>query len=202
MNKEYTWEIIPKNTPNLKRKCNRCDCNSFYCSNKFRVNAQKRNLDVWLIYRCLECDSTYNLTILSRTKPESIDKDLFKKFAENDEETAWKYAFSPEIVRRNHIEFDYDSIEYEILHDNLSIKDILASEDEFIKFQIQTYFECGLKLSSVIRTCLGLSANQFNKMAEAKVIFMAEGYPLKKHKVRNGDIVLIDKEKLRNLYRG
>lgn len=202
MSKEYTWAISPKNTPNLKRKCNRCDCNSFYCSNKFRINAQKKNLDVWLIYRCLECDSTYNLTILSRTKPESIDKDLFKKFAENDEETAWKYAFSLETIRRNNTEFDYDSIEYEVLHDNLSIKDILASEDKFIKFQIQTCFEFGLKLSSVIRNCLGLSANQFNKMAEAKVIFMTQGYPLKKHKVKNGDIVLIDKEKLRNLYRG
>ena len=40
------------------------------------MNAQKRNIDVWLIYRCVECDSTYNLTILSRTKPELIKKDL------------------------------------------------------------------------------------------------------------------------------
>lgn len=200
MNKEYTWEIIPKTTPNLKRKCNRCDCNSFYCSNKFRVNAQKRNLDVWLIYRCVECDSTYNLTILSRTKPESIDKDLFEKFAKNDEGTAWKYAFSLETIRRNNTEFDYDSIEYEILYDNLSIKDLLASEDEFVKFKIQNSFEFGLKLSSVIRTCLGLSVNQFNKMVEAKVIFMAEGYPLKKHKVKNEDVVLIDTEKWRELY--
>ncbi|MCD8268591.1 MAG: DUF1062 domain-containing protein [Parabacteroides sp.] len=41
------------------------------------MNSQKRNLDVWLIYRCLECDSTYNLTILSRTKPKLIKKTCF-----------------------------------------------------------------------------------------------------------------------------
>lgn len=52
------------------------------------MNAQKRNLDVWLIYRCAACDSTYNLTILSRTKPERIDKELFRKFLENDENLA------------------------------------------------------------------------------------------------------------------
>lgn len=198
MSKEYILEIKVKNTPNLKRKCNRCDCDSFYCSNKFRINAQKKNLDVWLIYRCMECDSTYNLTILSRTKPELTDKDLFEKFAENDEVTAWKYAFSLENIRKNSVELDYNSIEYEIQHDNVSIKDILATDDEFVTFKIQTCFEFGLKLSSVIRTCLGLSANRFNKMVEAKAIFMPEGYPLKKHKVKNGDIVLIDKEKLRN----
>lgn len=88
MKTEYIWKIKVNNTPALKRKCNRCDCNSFYCSNKFRMNAQKRNLDVWLIYRCAACDSTYNLTILSRTKPERIDKELFRKFLENDENLA------------------------------------------------------------------------------------------------------------------
>ena len=93
MRTEYIWEIKVKNTPTLKRKCNHCNSNRFYCSNKFRMNAQKRNIDVWLIYRCVECDSTYNLTILSRTKPELIKKDLFSKFSENDEKLSWEYAF-------------------------------------------------------------------------------------------------------------
>lgn len=197
MNTEYTWEVKVKNVPHLKRKCNRCNCTRFYCSNKFRINAQKKNIDVWLIYRCLECDSTYNLSILSRTKPELIDKDLFEKFSRNDEEVAWKYAFSMETMQRNNIEWDNTGIEYEIVHDHISIKDLLTSDKEIIKFRIQTRFEFGLKLSSVVRTCLGLSATQFNRMAEAKIIFMPESYPLKKHKVRNGDRVWIDRERLR-----
>lgn len=200
MNKEYTWEIKFQSTPNLKRKCNRCECDRFYCSNKFRINAQKRNIDVWLIYRCMECDSTYNLTILSRTKPELIEKELLENFSSNNEELAWKYAFSLETIRRNNAEFDYDSIEYEILHDNISIKDLLAVNTDLISFKIQTRFEVGLKLSAVIRTCLGLSASQFKRMVETKVIFMPESYPLKKHKVINGDIILIDKEKLQSMY--
>lgn len=201
MIKEYTWEIKVKNTPTLKRKCNRCSCDRFYCSNKFRINAQKKNIDVWLIYRCMECDSTYNLDILSRTKPELIDKELFEKFSSNSEEIAWKYAFSLETMRRNNIEFDSNSIEYEILHDHISINDILTMDNEFVKFKIEASLEFGLKLSSVIRTCLGLSANQFNKMVEAKVIFTSECYPLKKHKVKNGDMVWIDKGKLQKMYK-
>lgn len=201
MNKEYIWKIEVRNTPHLKRKCSRCNCERFYCSNKFRVNAQKKNIDVWLIYRCLECDSTYNLTILSRTKPELIDKDLLEKFFENNEETAWKYAFSAETVQRNGNQFDSDSIEYDILHENVSIDDLLAADSEIVKFEIQTCYEFGLKLSTVIRTCLGLSASQFNRMIEEKVIFTPECYPLKKHKVKNGDVVLIDRRKLQKMYR-
>ncbi|GGJ88480.1 hypothetical protein GCM10007084_10140 [Parabacteroides faecis] len=157
------------------------------------MNAQKRNIDVWLIYRCVECDSTYNLTILSRTKPEQIKKELFRKFSENDEELAWEYAFSSETGRKNSVELDYSSVEYEILHDDISINDILNADDEFVTFKIQTRFEFGLKLSSVIRICLGLSANQLNRLIEAKAIFSPEGYPLKKHKVKDGDVVLVNK---------
>lgn len=200
MGTEYIWEIKVKTTPTLKRKCNHCSSDRFYCSNKFRVNAQKKNLDVWLIYRCLECDSTYNLTILSRTKPELIKKDLFLKFSENDESLAWQYAFSPEMARKNSVELDVSSVEYEIVHNHLSLNDILGGEEERIAFKVQTCYEFGLKLSSVIRVCLGLSANQLVRMIESGVIFTHEGYPLKKHKARDGDVVLISKEKLQKLF--
>ncbi|MEY8593306.1 MULTISPECIES: DUF1062 domain-containing protein [unclassified Butyricimonas] len=199
MRTEYTWEIKIKNTPALERKCNRCNCNKFYCSNKFRMNAQKKNIDVWLIYRCMECDSTYNLTILSRTKPELIRKDLFTKFSDNDEDIAWEYAFSLETARKNNVKFDYNSVEYEIEHDNISINDILNAGDESVVFKIQTGFEFELKLSSVIRYCLGVSASQLNQMIEVDAVFTPEGYPIKKHKVKNGDIVLINKEKLQGI---
>lgn len=199
MKTEYIWKIEVKNTPTLKRKCNHCSCNRFYCSDKFRVNTQKRNIDVWLIYRCVECDSTYNLTLFSRTKPELIKKDLFYKFSENDEDTAREYAFSAEIGRRNNVEIDWGSVEYEIRHDNISINSILDADDEIVAFKIQMPFEFGLKLSTVIRSCLGLSANFLDQIINAEAIFTPENYPLKKHKAKNGDIVLVNKEKLQRI---
>lgn len=199
MRTEYIWEIKVKNTPALKRKCNHCNSDRFYCSHKFRMNAQKRDIDVWLIYRCKECDSTYNLTILSRTKPELVKKDLFLKFSGNDEELAREYAFSAEIMRKNKVEPDYSSMEYEVLHEDISVNDLLDTANETLAFKIQTRFEFGLKWSAVVRECLGLSASQFNRMVEAKAIFTPEGYPLKKHKIKNGDTILVNKEKLQSI---
>lgn len=199
MGTEYIWEIKVKNTPALKRKCNHCNSDRFYCSHKFRMNAQKRNIDVWLIYRCAACDSTYNLTILSRTKPELIPKDLFLKFSGNDEDLAREYAFSAEIMRKNKVEPDYSSVEYEIVHENTPVSDLLEAADGTVAFKIQTRFDFGLKWPAVVRECLGLSASQFNRMVEAKAIFTPEGYPIKKHKIKNGDIILVSKEKLQSI---
>ena len=199
MRKEFIWEVKAKNTPLLKRKCNHCDSNRFYCSEKFRMNAHKRNIDIWLIYRCIKCDNTYNMTIFSRTKLELINKDLFKKFSENNTEIAWEYAFSYETSRRNNVELDFGSVEYDIQYDNISVEDILNFDSNIVTFRIKYPFNFSLKVSCIIRICLNLSANELNKLIEAKVIYIQEKHLQKKHKVKNEDIVQINREKLRNV---
>lgn len=200
MKKEYIWEINVKNTPLLKRKCNHCKCDRFYCSDKFRINSQKKNIDVWLIYKCRKCNNTYNLNILSHTKPEQIKKDLLLKFYKNNKAIAWQHAFSGEIARNNNVELDYKSVKYEIENFDLFIYNILSNNNEIVAFSIKTRFEFGLKLIYVVRLCLGVSLNQLKHMIEAKAIFTSENYNLKKHKIKNGDIILINKEKFRNIY--
>ena len=200
MSKEYIWEVRALNTPHLKRKCNHCNRDRFYCSEKFRMNAQKKYIDIWLIYRCIKCDSTYNMTIFSRTKPESINKNLFNKFLRNNKEIAWKYAFSIETSRKNNVELDFCSVEYDILYDNISIEDILNFDSEIVTFKIKYPFNFCLKLSSVIRECLNLSANKLNKLIEAEVISINEKHLQKKHKVKDEDIVQVNKEELRSIY--
>ena len=68
--------------------------------------------------------------------------------------------------------------------------------------KIQTRFEPGLKLSSVVRSCLGLSVNQLKQMIEAKAIFIPGDFFLKKHKAKDGDRVWISKEQLLSIYKG
>ena len=40
METTFTWEIRVKNCPLLIKKCSHCDSDRFYCSDKFRMNAQ------------------------------------------------------------------------------------------------------------------------------------------------------------------
>ena len=176
METTITWEVKVNNTPLLIKKCSHCDSDRFYCSDKFRMNAQKKNIDVWLIYRCVKCDNTCNLTLLSRSKPDLIDKTLFHSFSMNDKDTAWKYAFSTEMERKNNLRLDYGSIEYEI--------------------HIKCEFEFDLKLSSLIRRRFSLSANQVKRMFEDGIITISGNKPPQKHKVKNGDMILIQREEL------
>lgn len=195
METTITWEVKVKNTPLLIKKCSHCDSDRFYCSDKFRMNAQKKNIDVWLIYRCVKCDNTCNLTLLSRSKPDLIDKTLFHSFSMNDKDTAWKYAFSTEMERKNNLRLDYGSVEYEVIP-NTSLEDLLNLSNEVIKIHIKCEFEFDLKLSSLIRRRFSLSANQVKRMFEDGIITITSNKPPQKHKVKDGDMILIQREGL------
>ena len=68
------WRVRPAHSPRVLRRCPGCDVTRpFASSGRFRVNGQKRRLDVWLIYKCVHCDATWNRTVLERVTPESID---------------------------------------------------------------------------------------------------------------------------------
>lgn len=195
METTITWEVKVNNTPLLIKKCSHCDSDRFYCSDKFRMNAQKKNIDVWLIYRCVKCDNTCNLTLLSRSKPDLIDKTLFHSFSMNDKDTAWKYAFSTEMERKNNLRLDYGSVEYEVIP-NTSLEDLLNLSNEVIKIHIKCELEFDLKLSSLIRRRFSLSANQVKRMFEDGIITISSNKPPQKHKVKDGDMILIQREGL------
>lgn len=190
MKTTFTWEIKVKNTPLLIKKCSHCDSDRYYCSDKFRMNAQKKNIDVWLIYRCVKCDNTCNVTLLSRTKPDMIEKTLFHKFSINDRKTAWRYAFSAELAGKNNMKLDYENVEYEVIVD-YSSEDIPPESDEMIKIQIGCEFEFNLKLSSLIKHRLLFSTTQLKRLFEQGEISLLSGKEPQKHKVRNGDVILI-----------
>lgn len=96
-----TWRVVPLRTPHVVRPCPRCDApRAFASSDRFRVNASGRRLDVWLIYRCLDCDFTWNLTVVERTAPEAIGAARLDAFHGNDRHAAWSCAFDAALLER------------------------------------------------------------------------------------------------------
>ena len=195
METTFTWEIRVKNCPLLIKKCSHCDSDRFYCCDKFRMNAQKKNIDVWLIYRCVKCDNTCNMTLLSRTKPDLIDKKLFHSFSMNDREVAWQYAFSAGVASRNNLQLDYDSVEYEVIN-TVSLEDILNMSSEIISIQVKCDFDLSLKLSSLIKRYLPLSSTRLKLLFEKGYISLLSGKTSSKCKVKNGDTILMDRKSL------
>lgn len=88
------WIVTLLETPRIWRTCGRCNARRpFASSGKFRVNAQKKRLDAWLIYRCGDCEQTWNRPLLERQPLEAVAPDLLQALTANDAALARRYAF-------------------------------------------------------------------------------------------------------------
>jgi hypothetical protein len=88
------WTITPSTPPQPWLACNRCcDSRPFRCSEKFRLNANGKRLDAWLIYRCGSCDNTWNRPVLERRNRRDIDPAFLHALETNDPQWIRRYAF-------------------------------------------------------------------------------------------------------------
>ena len=96
------WTVIPKFAPQPLLACNRCgDVRPFRSSGKVRLNAHRKLIDAWLIYRCTACDNTWNRPLLERRNIREIDPALQQALQSNDRDLIRSLAFDVGQLRRH-----------------------------------------------------------------------------------------------------
>jgi hypothetical protein len=179
--KKAIWEVQYISPPPAIRYCKKCGKKSEYiCSGFFRVNAQNKSLDIWLIYKCAHCDTTWNSTIYSRVNPQSLSQELLEQFYTNDSNLVEQYAMNVEMLHRNGAEAGLPK--YKILGDEICL-------DAPTELHIISKYPCKLKISAILREKLHLSLKTFEQMLDCGKIESTEGLDLRKCKL-NGEIVL------------
>lgn len=94
------WAIVPKTAPRPLINCNRCGgLKAYHSSGKFRVNANGKRIDAWLIYRCIDCDNSWNFGILERRNRCDIEPELLRALESNDPTLARRHAFDVVALR-------------------------------------------------------------------------------------------------------
>lgn len=150
-----TWVLRPLSTPAILKYCSHCGCQSEYiCSNRFRINAQQKKLDVWLIYKCGKCDNTWNVEIISRIKPEEMEAELYDGFMNNSLDLAYQYAFDAGTLHRNKADACHDKIQYTNEGDILTA-DMLKKEP--VTLSIKSQYNTQLRLDKLLSEKTGIT---------------------------------------------
>lgn len=175
------WQVEYTSLPKAVRYCKKCGVKSeFVSSGMFRVNAQQKYLDVWLIYKCSRCDSTWNLTLYTRVNPKSLPTELLKGFHCNDERLAAKFAMDIGLLRKNGAELTLPA--YDVAGEMIDLAN--ATELHLI-----SEYPSDLKVASILRKRLGLSRKDFELMLDNGRIRCVTGHDLRKCKL-NDEIVM------------
>lgn len=185
-------EVIPEVTPLVRRNCPKCKDKSHYISTeKFRVNANRKLLDIWLIYQCSKCKSTWNMSIYERASSKNFSKDLLYRFQENDKELALSYSYNNHVLRKNQAEILWDEVQYTI---HVNGTNTFSNKSRGQLYRIINPYEIPISLDKLLSRQLGVSRNKIKSMIEQGTIYNPDKKNLEKLKVYTNLIVgLIDK---------
>jgi hypothetical protein len=101
------WLVRPSDFPTIQRRCRRCPSTQYQTEGRFRINANHKLLDVWLLARCVQCDETVKLTVLERVHVRSMDRTILDGFHHNDPALAATLLADPQLAHRNDVVLDW-----------------------------------------------------------------------------------------------
>ncbi|MET7836763.1 DUF1062 domain-containing protein [Micromonospora sediminicola] len=102
------WFVRRTSLPLLSLRCVDCRSESATTGDgRFRVNANGKLLDVWLLVRCVSCDRTSKLTLHERTPVSSLDPATLHGYHVNDPVLVAATLVDPALARRGHFTLDW-----------------------------------------------------------------------------------------------
>ena len=178
---EVVWRVVPLAPPRLDLHCSRCERNRpFACADEFRLNAQQRRLDVWLLYRCAHCGTTWKRRIFRRCTPEEIGLDLYDRLLRNDRATAWQYAFLP------------DGRGAEPFEGEVRIERSAAASPVAHRIRIAVPFPCAVRLDRLLAAELGVSRPTLYRWSErGDLVIEPLGPRALRRPVRDGSLLTL-----------
>ncbi|MGW4386625.1 DUF1062 domain-containing protein [Streptomyces sp. NBC_00063] len=104
-----SWVVMPTCLPLVLRRCHTCASERFRANGKFRVNANHKLLDAWLLVLCTACGDTAKLSVLERAHVRSVRPEMLDRMHDNDPDLAAELLQDPVVQRRNRIALDWDN---------------------------------------------------------------------------------------------
>jgi len=145
------WLVRPTDFPAIRRRCRTCPSTKYRTRGRFRVNANHKLLDVWLLALCVQCDETVKLTVLERVPVRSIEPTTLSGFHDNAPALAARLLADPQLAYRNDVALDWtDAWTLQMSPAELPKADILDVSVHFgqrIPIRLTTLIATGLQVS-------------------------------------------------------
>lgn len=157
------WTLIIRSLPGFLKHCPRCGGEYYENSGRFRVNANGKRLDIWLVCRCAYCKTVWNLAVLERIDRRSISQTDYYGYLENSEDLVLRHVFDSVIFVKNHTAIDLERLD-------CSISGIFPRAGEAARVEVKCKYPLPLSVGSIIARALGLSISRVRLLHETGML--------------------------------
>lgn len=181
------WHIRPLELPRPWRYCASCaTARAFVCSERFRVNANKKSLDVWLNYRCASCEDVWKFPLFERRTVSELGGAQLEAFARHDRAVVWQYAFDVARLKPHVIKVDTD-VRIQVERSALACDAVLPGH---LCIHFDVPFACDIRLDRLLAGELGISRSALERRVAP------EQRDALRKRVRDGQVYRLSKNDL------
>ncbi len=84
IDRKALWVVRELGLPAIVKACVSCGSTRHHPTGKFRVNANGKLLDVWMLIGCERCDRTSKIPVHERVHVQALDSERRQRFENND----------------------------------------------------------------------------------------------------------------------
>ncbi|ECC9296381.1 hypothetical protein DRF02_19005 [Salmonella enterica subsp. salamae] len=177
---KVTWTVTPVGHQRIAKRCPSCSTKrEFTPSGAFRVNSQKKLLDVWSIYKCTHCDYTWNISLFSRLHVSKIDRELHHRLMSNDAATVQHFSCDIAMLKRNNAEISG--------RPDFHVQErwpVSITAHQWVRVSVRISRSFQVSLLSILKQQLMLSAGEIQRRMEAGQISGVTMKMLKSRKLK------------------
>ena len=194
MKQEYRkkWIVLPQTLPGVLRRCPKCGRKAeFENSGTFRVNANGRLLDVWLVYRCTVCETSLNMTVYERVEADTLEQGEYKGFLNNDRTLAAAYGSSRSLFAKNRAQMVEHWDKYTVRETDTTVP---CRQEQWSEVEVWLGGYLKPRMDALFARQLGVSRSQIKGLCGAGLGCVMEGKADAGARVKNGQVFYISRE--------
>lgn len=184
------WTVIPLFAPRPWISCGGCGIlKPFSSSGKVRLNANGKKFDAWLIYKCLDCDRTWNRPLFERRPLKEIDPTTLEALHFSDPDWVRAREFDIDDLRRRARRID-ECAEVEIRKETLSE----TGHPAMTVIEVEVALPTCLRLDRLLSMEFGLSRAGLQTLhAEARLRIEPDRKDALRRRIKDGTRIILER---------
>ena len=107
IDRKVLWTVRESGMPTIVRPCTDCSGTRHRPSGRFRMNANGKQLDVWLLLLCAACGRTSKVPVHERVHVQSLDHARLLAYEANDLATVRELTMSASLATKTGYRLDW-----------------------------------------------------------------------------------------------
>lgn len=162
------WVIRELGLPAIVKACVTCRSTRHHPTGKFRVNANSKLLDVWMLINCELCDRTSKIPIHERINVRALENERLVMFEKNDPAMARHLAMDASLASRAGYRLDWSGT-WE-LETDMPFYELERADPAPLEVVIRFELPAPIRVEKLLMAGFGLSRSAARGMVDSRRI--------------------------------